>query len=111
MILVASVQWDRNGGKVPKQAQHLIVGGIVRHKESKVCVANNRRNSDESSSATRDDADILVGVLRKLPFTMLGIVQIGDCFPKWLDARGWSILATFHGDIDAVWSFEAALDV
>jgi hypothetical protein len=41
--------------------------------------------------------------------TMMLVVQMCDGFAEGLDAGGRAIFASSHGDVDGVWSLEAAL--
>lgn len=52
----------------------------TRNEESKIGVSDHSSNSDEASSAARDDADVFPGILTLLALTVMLIVEVGDSF-------------------------------
>ena len=85
-------------------------------------------NSDETSSASRDNADILPGVLTFLAYTVMAVVEIGDSLSQRLDTggrtldrsvnyamfiqaqKGTYVFTARHGYINVMGSFETSLD-
>lgn len=42
---------------------------------------------------------------------MVGVIEIGNCHSQWFDSSGRAILAPIQGDVDALGSNKAALDI
>jgi hypothetical protein len=63
VVGVLAFQRDGDRGEIPKEAQHLVVGSVIRDEEAEVGVAQNRGDADEACTAAGNDADILPGVL------------------------------------------------
>jgi len=85
-------QWNRNSCKVLEQTQHLVVGGVVRNEETEVGVTQDRCYSDETSSATWNDTDVLPGVLACFALAMMCVVELGDGCPEWFDAGSRALI-------------------
>lgn len=68
------------GDRLTKQRQHLIVRRVIWNEESKVRIAQNGRDSDQTCAASWHNADVLPCVLALLPLAVVNIVQVGDGF-------------------------------
>jgi hypothetical protein len=84
---------------------------IIWDEEAKIGIAQHRGDTDKTGAATRDNADVLPGVLAGLALAMVLVVEVGHGMTERLDAGGWAVLTSGHGDIDGVGTLEAALDV
>ena len=114
---------------VTEQAQHFIVGSVVRNEESQVSIAQHGRYPNETSSATWNDTDILPGVFALLVLTMVLIIEIGNGRSEGFDTCSRSlrinqrrygchslsdrthVFTTSHAHVDGMRTFEAALDI
>ena len=95
---------------VTEQTQHLVVRSIIGNEESEVCISEDGSNSDEASSATRHDADVLPGVFAFLALAVVLVVEICNCRTQRLDASGWTVFTTGHAHIDSVRTLKASFN-
>ncbi|KAI7341538.1 aminotransferase [Hortaea werneckii] len=111
MVLVLAVERNGHRSKVPKQAEHLVVGSVVRDEEAEIGVAQHGGDADEPCAAAGDDAHVLPGILAFFALAVVGVVELGDLLAQGLDAGCRAVFAPGHRYIDRVGSFEAAFDV
>lgn len=57
-----------------EQSQHLRVRRIIRDREGEIGIAQDRRNPDQPSTATRHDAHIFPGILTLLPLSVVLVI-------------------------------------
>lgn len=96
---------------VPEQRQHFIVRGIIWDEETQVGLVENRGDSDQTGTTSRDDSHVLPGVLAGLPLAMMLVVHLSDSLAKGLDASGRGIFSAGDGHVDMGGPLEAAFDV
>jgi hypothetical protein len=111
VVAVLSKKRNGNSSEVLKQAQHLIVRGVIRDEESKVSVSEHGSDTDETRAATRDNADVLPGVLACLALAVVLVVKVGNGISERLDTCCRAILTSRHGDVDVSRTIEATFDV
>lgn len=93
---------------VLEKRQHLIVRRIIGQEEGNIGVSEDGSNTNETSTASGDDGDILPGVLALLTLAVHGVVEVCNGLAKGLDASCRGILATGEGDVNGLGSLEAA---
>lgn len=96
---------------VLEQTQHFRVRRVVGNRERQVRVAQNSSNPNQSSAATRHNADILPGVLALLSLTVVLIVQTCHGRTQRLDTGGRTVFSGRRGDGDRSRAREASLDL
>lgn len=96
---------------VLEQRQHLRVRRIIGDGERQIRIAQNGSNSDQAGTSTRNDADILPGILALLPLAVMLIVQTCNGGAQRLDTGGRAVLARSRGNGDCGRSGEASLDL
>ena len=111
MVAICFGQRRGNSSKVSEESQHLIISSIVRNEETQISIIQDSSDTDETSSAARDDSNILPGILAVFALTMMYVVQIGDGSSQWLDTCSWTILSASHRHINSLGAFKAALDI
>nr|POE47028.1 hypothetical protein CFP56_00360 [Quercus suber] len=128
MITVLPVQGNRYGRKILKEGQHLVVGSVVWNKEAQIGIATstgehwyladhdrdhlqNSSNTDQSSTPTRHDADVLPSVLAFFTLTVMGVVEVRNSRPQRLDTSSRAIFSSSHCHVDRLWTMETSFDI
>ena len=70
---------ERSYTDILEKPKHFIVRSVVRDEEAQICVAQYRSNTDQPSSASGNNTDILPRVLAVLAFSIVVIVEVCDC--------------------------------
>lgn len=99
------------GAYVLEETQHLVVGGVVGKEERQVRAAEDSGDTNETSTATGNDGDVLPGVQAVLALAVHLVVEVGDGFAQRLDTGGGAVLSGGHGHVDGLGPLEAAGDV
>lgn len=99
------------GTHVLEQRQHLRIRRVIGDGEGKIRIAQNSSNSDQTGTSTRNDADILPGILALLPLAIVLIVQTCNGGAQRLDTGGRAVLPRSRGNGDCCRSGEAPLDL
>jgi hypothetical protein len=84
---------------------------IVGNEEADVSIVKNGSNTDETSTSTGDNGDILPGVLARQALSVHLVVQVGHCLSQWLDASSRAVFAAVDTDVDRLRAGKATLDV
>jgi len=79
--------------------------------DTQVGIVQDSGNANQASPSTRDNSNILPRILALLSLSVMGIVQVGDGNPQWLDPGSWSILSTGHRHINLLGTLKAAFNV
>jgi hypothetical protein len=91
--------------------EHLVVSRVVRQEETQVGVTQDSGDSDETSTATRNDGNVLPSVQAALTLAMMLVVQVGNSLSQWLDTGGRAILSGSNRDVDACGTLKTPLNV
>ena len=67
---------------------------------TQIRIVQDGSDANQARPSSRDNSNILPGVLARLALSMMGIIQIGNGHSQRLNPRRWSIFTTAEGDID-----------
>ncbi len=84
---------------------------IIRDKKPDIGVIQHRSNPDQAGTASRNNGDVLPGVLAGLALAVHLVVQVRHRLAQRLDAGRGAVLAAGLADVDGRRAREAALDV
>jgi hypothetical protein len=71
-------QPERGYTDILEKPQHFIIRSVVRNEEAQICIAQYRSDTDQPSSASRNNTDILPGVLALFALSVVVIVEVCD---------------------------------
>ena len=96
---------------VLEETKHFVVCRVIGQEETEVRVTQDGCDSDETSTTTGNNSNVLPGVLAVLALTMHLIVELGNSFSQGLDTGGGTVLSAGHGDVDGGRAGEAAFNL
>ena len=96
---------------VLEKRQHLVVSRVVGNKEADVGIVKHSGDTDQTGTATRDNGDVLPGVLAVFTLAVHLVVHVGDSLTEGLDTGSGAVLPGGHGDVDGLRALKAALNV
>lgn len=94
-----------------EKTQHFVVSGVVGQEETEVRGTQNGSNTDEAGTTTRNDSNILPGVLGFLALTVHLVVELSDSLAEGLNASGRSVLAVVDRNVNLVRTLEASVNI
>lgn len=84
---------------------------IIRDEEANVGIVQDSCDTDEASTSTGDNGDILPSILARFSLAVHLIVQVGNRLPERLDASCRAIFAAVDADIDGLRARETSFDI
>lgn len=96
---------------VLEKRQHLIIGRVIGNEEANIGVVQHSSDTDQASSTTGDDGNVLPAILAVLALTVHRVVHGSHSFTQGLDTGRGAVLSSSYGDVDGRRTLEAALDV
>jgi hypothetical protein len=111
VVAVLLRQGHGNSGEVLEETQHFIVGRVVWQEERQVRVTQDGSNTDQTSTTTGDNGNVLPSILALFSLSVGLVVELGNSLSQRLDTSCRAVLTASHGDVDGLGTREAALDI